>query len=364
MTYRIFYLFKMITVKPTQNLYIFGDLQNYDDFITVTLGLMHLPYLKGLVITGGAWTNPGTGAFALQNLCSLCKRDDVQIFIGSVKSTFDEENHTLGTFSKRISMEEMIDVDLLGGALGQLKNQNNIRYRRDFVEEITSQENVAILSIGTMTDVLKVIELPNVKVVYQQGGRIKGEEVIEKELDANRINPDASSNLFLDPIAADECLRRAGDKIYWIMSDVVPGIRTDQKSIDRLIEIRNSFKSNRNRRILDVNIRYLKSFHQRSVDLPVSDASAFLLMLFPELIGDNKQLVQTKKLRINKNVFQNVQEFGNYINVTVQYHKDVGSMIESEEFGTETKCVTGFDQELADTILWSLIDFENGIEDR
>lgn len=347
----------MITVKPTQNLYIFGDLQNYDDFITVTLGLMHLPYLKGLVITGGAWTNPGTGAFALQNLCSLCKRDDVQIFIGSTKSTFDEENDTLGTFSKIISMEEMIDVDLLGGALGQLKNQNGIRYRRDFVEEISSQENVAILSLGTMTDVLKVIELPNVKIVYQQGGRIK-------ESDDNKINPNPSSNLFLDPIAADECLRRAGHKIYWIMSDVVPGIRTDQKSIDRLIEIRNSFKSNRNRRILDVNIRYLKSFLQRSVDLPVSDASAFLLMLFPELIGNNKQFVQTKKLRINKNVFQKVQEFGNYINVTVQYHKDAGFMIESEEFGTETKCVTGFDRELADTILWSLIDFENGIEDR
>lgn len=179
----------MITVKPTQHLYIFGDLQNYDDFLTVTLGLVHLPYLKGLVITGGAWTNPGTGAFALRNLCSLCKRDDVQIFIGSVKSTFDEENDTLGTFSKIISIEEMIDVDLLGGALGQLKNQNGIRYRRDFVEEISSQENVAILSLGTMTDVLKVIELPNVKVVYQQGGRIKGHKVIEKELGTTKLTP-------------------------------------------------------------------------------------------------------------------------------------------------------------------------------
>lgn len=326
----------MYSIQPEDNIVITGDTQNHDDIVAIPMMLLNFDNVRAICITNGAWTNIGASIEIINNLLlAVLKIGSVRLYQGSAKSSTDEQYDTLGTFNNIIDQKEQADIDNLYGSRSYLTNiissvkdilgeeldlgitSRVAGNKEDFYKYAKSLPNLVIISLGSMTDVVPIIS--DAKAVIQQGGRFYNPNIPPS---FPKINPGASSNIYLDPSAARKSLISDGQKIWWVFSDAVVDVRTTQDTVDRLNSI-NTDNPLYNR-FLKVLAMYYQGIVNDGIDLAVSDATLPILLKYPELATE----VERGSIDIVDSVSYIRTETDSRIFVTVSYDKRIGSMID------------------------------------
>lgn len=326
----------MYNIQPQDNIVITGDAQNYDDITAIPMMLLNFKNVRAICITNGAWTNIGAAIEILNNIVlAVLKRDEVRVYRGSAKSSADELYNTLGIFNNIINQDEQVNIDNMYGARSYVTNIVSILEekfgieidigqmskvagdRDDFYQYAQSLPNLVIVSLGTMTDVAPIAA--NAKAIIQQGGRFYDPN---RPISLPKVNPGASSNLYLDPIAAKASLVANSENIWWVFSDAVVDVRTTQETVNRLLTIKT------NNPMYNAFIYALAMYYQgmvnMGINLPISDATLPIILKHPELVTN----VEVRSIDIVDSVMHSYTETPTEIITTISYDKRIGSMID------------------------------------
>lgn len=324
----------MYKIQPEDNIVLVTDGINYDNFAATAIALTQLGNLRAICSTHG-WSSVGYSIEGINNLLvAALKYSKVKFYTGSVTSLPDQKYGTFGLFNNIIDQVENNLIDNMYGGRAYLTNIISL-YREYISDDITigdmsqtdgdkndfynyakTLDNLVVISLGPMTDVVPLQSY--YKALIQQGGR-KYNPVTPIELP--KVNPTASSNLYLDPIAARSNLVNSSERIWWVMSETLIDVYTTDQTAALLRNLKT------NNPLYNVFLRVMAIYYQGMADidlvLPLSDVTAIMLVLYPELATR----VETIAVDISDQFTVQYTETKDCIISTVVYDKTIASMI-------------------------------------
>lgn len=334
-------------IQPEDNVVVITDGINYDNFAATAIALANLSNLVAICSTNG-WSTVGYSIEPINNLIlAVLRWRGVKFFAGSVSSRPDQLYRTTGLFNNFIDPEENSQIDNMFGGRSIVTNIVN-SYREliddsvsivsmsepdgdkyDFYAYARQLPNLVVVSLGPMTDVVPIVD--NIKILVQQGGRFYNDY---RPIELPRVNPTASSNIYLDPVSAREVLHSIGDRIYWVMSETVIPVLTDDETAAMLRSLST------NNPLYNMFLRALTIYYQGMSDmgyiLALTDVTAILAAMYPQLVTKVEQkyvdIVDDFKLRYFESDTEIISQ--------VRYDKRIGSMVEGSQL---TNLVTGID---------------------
>lgn len=340
-------------LRRKDNVFIFTDGSNHDDYITIQMAIKVLPNLKGIIISGGAYGNPGASLTIYTNFLRKFDRTDVKVYVGPLTSLFDIENGYSDTFAKQVTRKSLFFIDQLYGASYLIPNcgPNVINY--DYEQDILNTESPVFLCLGNLTPVVGVAH--HAKFIYIMGGRFNPPDLSTINPPSNlKINPFASSNIYADPIAAQRVLEMVGHKTAWLFSDSARSIPISEEGLERLEEITNC----ENRCSLEIIKVIYRTMIDEDIAYPVSDASLLILALYPELFTN----ITRERIIINTGVELNVNIDRNDAIVTQElvFSLGIGGMQRTEE-GYLTYLVQGPREEEIRDVYFEILSLDDYI---
>lgn len=314
----------MYKIKYDDNIFIFTDGSNHDDYIAIQMAIKLFKNIKGIVISGGAYGNPGASLTIYTNFLRKFNREDIKIYIGPLKSLFDEENDYSDTFSRQVSKKTLFYIDQLFGANYLIPNYGPNKIRTNYVEDVLATPSPVLLCLGHMTPLIPVAQ--HAKFIYMMGGRFNPPDISESTPPSNyKANASSSSNIYADPLAAQRVLEIAGEKIAWLFSDAARSIPVSEESLKELHRITHD--GNR------CSMKIIKQIYRTMIDTneayPVSDASLIILALHPEYFNN----ITLERILINTGVSLDISIDRNNATTsqTITYSLGIGGMDLSEE---------------------------------
>lgn len=112
-----------------------------------------------------------------------------------------------------------------------------------------------------------------------------------------------------------------GDNIWWVFSDAVVPVRNTQETVNNILKIKTN--NPMYQVVLYAIAMYYQGMINLGINLPISDATIPILLLYPHLATN----VVKESIDIDDGVFHTYTENVNEIISTATYSKQVGSMI-------------------------------------
>lgn len=230
---------------------LFCDGANYDD-VGALLFLLKLGIeIDFIVITPNGWSN---AAPSLQIFTYITRwfGKDIPIIIGSFYALkdYDENKEIPDSFPQGKMFGRTIPDPFLfelgtsysyiswlpPAELGDIIDYPN--YMKRIMKLTENLDNIIILSTGALTDLAlftreleKKGELRKIKHIYHIGGGVDIQGII---LGVDRSHH-SSYNNYLDPDAAQECLRRVGKCMYWISPTASASVQFSLREMEAVI---------------------------------------------------------------------------------------------------------------------------------
>lgn len=323
------------------------DGQNYDDVFALTL-MINLGLVDLIINTGGGFSNPGVSYSFLQDYVKWLELD-IPVYIGSLDSIFDAKTVNADTFRQMISPEELFYIDRLWGARWIVPNHDNDVFE-DFRSYIRKNNLRKLICVSPMTDVSKIID--DVDIVYQMGGRIIDIPKNQIPYLPRRKNLLASSNIYLDPIAANISLRKGGDKIRWVFSDASQAIIINEELVRNINIIRNMVPEN------EKQLELLSLMSENMIGITTLQSVVDAVTVIVAIFHDEVVLEEEKsKIIINDDIdfIQNVTDTD--ITDTFIYDRGIGGMFYDEENGVKTRLIRQVNNEKVIQYFYSMLAY-------
>ena len=276
---QLFFCFDiMYTVKPNDNVFIFTDGSNHDDFFTIMMAIKTIKNLKGIILGGGLFGHPGASLTIYTNLLTMFNRPSVKVYVGNFNSLEDQETNYGDIFAKQVKPKTLFWIDQLFGASYLIPNYGPNVVNFDFESDILATPDPIFFCLGGATSMINVAD--HAKFIYVMGGRFNPQDGSCIEPTSNvKKNPNASSNIYGDPLAAQKVLEIAGNKTAWLFSNAAQSITVDEETLKKLEDITHEG----NEASLEIITTMYKTMMEVGEAYPASDASLYVLAFYPEL---------------------------------------------------------------------------------
>lgn len=305
-----------------------------EDLPTITILL-----LKGvdiILITANTYIDPLKIRSRIIKICNILGLNKPLIYIGSLYTSKDEKlfknnniinrNLTICSLSSKISIFEnqIPEIDNMKLEDNNEVYQYNINYLNDIYNIIVSSDKTSILSLCSMTDIEKLLnllevnkKLEKIDKIFQLGG------ILEKELN-NNAPPE--KNIYIDPIAAYNCLEKYSQIIYWI----------PRSSFNNLSTPINIFHHNETTKwMCDLLNKYGRKYDNDSLKLTSLYCS---MLLYDEKIVK----IGTYKINIGRYFQISKENDEKFSKIVCSYSKNLGRMKLDEKHGHKAKIIVSF----------------------
>lgn len=268
-----------VKLDINDNIWIITDGNSHDDLVTYSIMLKIIPNIKGVVISGNGFASSGSSLITFKNYARMAGRCNIPVYMGSFISLFDEKNDYQGTYTTIVRGEQLMYSDFAFGWYRLIDNDQPVKILRDFESAFRKTKSPVVFALGPLTDVSKIAD--HAKKIYVLGGSFNPEDISEiTPSSKRRVNPFASSNLYLDPLAAQKVLEIAGERTYWLFSSASRSIDINDetlKIIKRLVNDENKFS-------MKMIIAIYKFMLENDIAYFINDVSLLIVALFPKTI--------------------------------------------------------------------------------
>lgn len=328
---------------------------NHDDLHSLITSLK-IPYrfdLELVIITANGWGEAGPGFSMFEQTMSWFGRK-IPVLCGSLYALRDyKENYEIKgypqgkMYGRTIPEKNLFDISIMYSYAQYLppiqlsQKVYNDNYIDLIMEKIYSIEGkFDVLSLGALTDVFIIAKkldeeskLDKMNYIYHLGGGFR----IRDTVFTVKRSRKASYNIYLDPDAASELLKRMSKRIYWITANASESVQFKLSDLKKAVLESPTPEG---------MFMYLiaKARLQQGTDVPpnqledsllIWDVVLILIYAYPELIKTIKEYPITINSKSKVKVIRKCDT----TNVVYEYNNKLAEMEINKEKGKKTNLI-------------------------
>lgn len=302
---------------------IFLDV-NFDDVITLMALISKKVHIDCIIVTSG-WCHVGIGVANLLDILDWigCK---IPVFAGSLTTPNQES----------VFPRSLYFIDTLWNTMKYVPRGNHCLPSSgteyiDFCKTIKGP--VDVLSLISFTDVIPILGVVNIRNIYALGSDLNPGPM--PKTPSLTKHSQGEFNIYIDPKAAAEALRKAGGKIQWLPIEYLGAIPVDNKLRSDIKRKYEKNKSNLNLFTYKLISHIIKSDY--NPDISVADGILAILMLCPKYFT-----LEKKRLSMDDNMSRIIHRTSSTVTITEKYSTKLGLFLEDPN-GTITNIVNSME---------------------